>query len=323
MKRIRALTFATYYLLIIAVAIFGARMLVIFLNLTSCGGKTLAHLLFLPLLLHPQLFRNSRNSHMKFREYSNGKIIAYVLNMDKATARLKDVMTGISRLGLPFERISAIDGSLLSKKYIESIADMETYKKYFRMLPEVGTIGCALSHEKAWRKFLESDNEFAVIFEDDACFAPHELYETINSLVRKKNLWDVVGFELNHHGHPLKIASLPNGKFLAAYLTDVRHASCYLINRSAARKLLEKFYPIKMPVDHYYTAFWEFNFKFAGVEPRIVKQKSQPSQIKSSSDLVLKSTICAANVIYKIQRAVLQLMYGFFYFLLGNSYGEE
>ncbi|MDR3187136.1 MAG: glycosyltransferase family 25 protein [Holosporaceae bacterium] len=324
MNRIRILTFATYYLLMLAVTALGAHVFVIILNLSSCSGKILSHLPFLPLFMHLRLFRNSRNSPVKFREYSNDKVMAYLLNLDRATDRLDSVMPKIERLGCPFERISAVDGTLLSEKYIGSVADLGTYKKYFRMLPEAGTIGCSLSHEKAWRKFLESDNEFAVIFEDDAYFDPQELSETIQLLIRKKDLWDVVGFELNHRGHPMKIAPLPKGKFLAAYLTDVKHAGCYLINRSAAHKLLQKFYPIRMPVDHYYTAPWEFNFKFAGVEPRMVKQKFQYSQIKISPSVMIGSVnIYVASIIYKTKRAVLQLIYSFYYFLLGSYDGEE
>ncbi|MDR1375624.1 MAG: glycosyltransferase family 25 protein [Holosporaceae bacterium] len=317
MKRIGTLTYVTYYLLILAVVMIGAHWLRGLLNLASYGEKFLSYLPFIPLFWETRLFRNSRNLPVKFRKFSSGKITVYLLNMDRATARLAKVMPMISRLGFQWERISAIDGDLLSKEYIKSIADLESYKKYFRMLPEVGTIGCSLSHEKAWRKFLESNNEFAIIFEDDAYFDPQELLEIIQPLIKKKELWDIVGLELNHHGHPIKITPLVNGRFLVAYLSNVKHAGCYLINRFAAHKLLEKFYPIKMPVDHYYTASWEFNFKFAGVEPRIVRQKFKYSQIKTSQNVRVTSlAVFMANIIYNAKRALLQTICSFYYFLL-------
>jgi GR25 family glycosyltransferase involved in LPS biosynthesis len=276
---------------------------------------------FFPLFVRRGLFQDSSDSPSLFKKFSDGKITAYLLNMDGATERLKRVAPQIQDLGFPFERIAAADGSLLSKEEIKSVVDIASYEKYFKMPPETGTVGCSLSHEKAWRKFLESDDEFALIFEDDASFDAKESAEIIKSLVEKKDLWDVVGLELNHRGFPVKIASLPNGRFLAAYLTDVKHAGCYMINRQAARRLLEKFYPIKMPVDHYYTASWEFGLKFAGVEPRPVKQKFEYSQIKTSP----KTGKCSpaariSNAVYLFKRHMTHATYNFYYFLLYRTF---
>ena len=40
----------------------------------------------------------------------------------------------------------------------DSELDYERFKSYFKMLPERGTIGCSLSHEKALKKFLDKIN---------------------------------------------------------------------------------------------------------------------------------------------------------------------
>jgi glycosyl transferase family 25 len=246
------------------------------------------------------------------------KIGAYLINLDRATERLSFVMPQILALGLPLERISAVDGKILSRKEIESVADAETYKKRFKTLPEVGTIGCSLSHEKTWRKFLESDYEFALIFEDDVQFDPKELLETVKSVVEKKFLWDIASFELKHHGCPVMASRLAGQKRLVFYLTNVTHSGCYLINRNAAQKLLEKFYPIKMPLDHYFTAAWEFGIKFAGIEPRIVFQKIGDSQIKTSPDKKIKTfDVLARNAFYNVKRAVLHFAYNLCCFVRG------
>jgi GR25 family glycosyltransferase involved in LPS biosynthesis len=242
--------------------------------------------------------------------FNSGKIGAYLINLDRAKERLNFVMPAISALDLPMERISAIDGKTLSRKEIESVVDMENYKKFFKMKPEIGTIGCSLSHKKAWSRFLESDNEFAIIFEDDVQFHPAELRETVKLATGKKALWDIVNFETKHSGCPIKITELRNQKYLVFYLTNVTHAGCYLINRRAACKLLDKFYPIKMPLDHYFTTTWGLDLKFVGVEPRIVSQRLGDSQIKISSPQKIKTMeTLIVNAIHNIQRAIFHFAY--------------
>jgi hypothetical protein len=84
-----------------------------------------------------------------------------------------------------------------------------------------------------------------------------------------------------------------------------------MINRQAAHKLLKKFYPIKMPLDHYFTSAWEFGLKFAGVEPRMVFQKFGDSQIKTYFHGKTK-TMSTTNIIYNVHRAILHFGYNLF-----------
>ncbi|MDR1982749.1 MAG: glycosyltransferase family 25 protein [Holosporaceae bacterium] len=265
------------------------------------------------LIFYGSIFKKSYGVEWKnSKEFKPGKIGAYLINLDRAVGRLNFVRTPILALGFPLERISAIDGKMLSRKKIESIVDLKTYEILFRMSPEVGTIGCSLSHEKTWLKFLESDNEFAIIFEDDVQFDPQELSETIKSVVEKKSIWDIANFETKHWGWPINISELLSRKHLVNYLFNVTHAGCYLINRRAARELLKKFYPIKMPLDHYFTSVWEFDLKFVGIEPRMVLQKFGGSQIKILNSTKRKNPIILmASAIYNFQRAIYHFTYNF------------
>lgn len=262
-------------------------------------------------------------SHLDFKihsEFISDSVGAFLINLDRATDRLEFVKPHVDQLGIPVERISAVDGSLLSDEEIEKVCDKERFKKYFKMMPERGTIGCSLSHKKAWRRFLESEYEFALIFEDDVVFNPHELKSCVESAIEKKDLWDVLSFEMIHDGWPVKVANLHVDKWMSLYLANVTHSGCYLLNRNAAKKLLEKFYPIVVPVDHYITASWEFDIKFAGVEPRIVTQNFGNSQIKTDSvqkidDLSIK----ISNAVFNIRRSVVRFLYNLYLFFGGLS----
>ncbi len=256
-------------------------------------------------------------SHSVFTSKSEEIVIdsvgAFLINLDRATERLKFAKPHIDQLGLPVERISAVDGQLLSEKEIQKICDREQFKKYFKMLPEPGTIGCSLSHEKVLRKFLESEYEFALIFEDDITFDSHNLKVCVEKAVEKKDLWDILSFEVTHNRFPLKISDLYEDKYMALYVTSVKHAGCYLINRDAAKKLLEKFYPIIMPFDHYFTASWEFDVKFVGVEPSVVQQNFGNSQIKIGLTKKFNDfSVKISNAIFNIRRSIVGFIYNLY-----------
>ncbi|MDR1551773.1 MAG: glycosyltransferase family 25 protein [Holosporaceae bacterium] len=246
------------------------------------------------------------------RIYIDGGVGSYLINLDRANERLTAVSPRILTLGFPFERISAIDGIELSREEIERVADTKTYREIFKMSPETGTIGCSLSHKKAWCKFLESDNEFALVFEDDVLFDPSELREIILALIERKTLWDIVSFEVKHHGCPVSFATLnygkASGKRLVFYLTNVTHAGCYLVNRKAVCEMLRKFYPIKFPLDHYFSAAWEFGIRFVGIEPRVVSQMAVKSQIKVEPN-EKNAKISFANIVHNVQRSIIHFTY--------------
>lgn len=272
------------------------------------------------------LFSKTSKLDISFYENNSGKVISYIINLDTASERLNYILPQIERLNIPYERISAIDGRKLKKKKLDTLLDTKSYKAFFKMPPEPGTIGCFLSHEKAWRAFLASDKEFAIIFEDDVKFDPEELKDIIFQLTKKKNMWDIVGLELNHYGHPVKISTLTIKRYLCIYLTEVKHTGAYIINRKTAFLMLEKMYPIKMPIDHYFTRSWEFEVKFCGVEPRLVKQQFGGSQIKIEStekfgfiELFLKNFFVKhlAYNIYSSCMKTLYNMYTYIYYIFG------
>lgn len=253
------------------------------------------------------------------QEYSGdikaGKVGAYVINLDRAKERWEFIKPQVEALQIPYERVSAVDGNKLSKKFINEIVDEVSYTKFFRMPPEIGTIGCSLSHEKVWKKFLESGNEFALIFEDDVKFDPIKLRETVKFSVENSGLWDILSFESNHHGYPQKIAKFTSEKFddteyLVFYMTNVKHAGAYLVGRQTVKKLLEKFYPIKMPLDHYYSRSWEFGLRFCGAEPRIVEQKFGDSQIKvGKNEKIEDKKMLLTNIAYNIYTELMRTTY--------------
>lgn len=199
----------------------------------------------------------------------------YVINLKRHVEKYKNTYLQLSKLGLPIHRVDAIDGKNLTDLDIHTnYLEIDSYQVYEGENPNIGTIGCYLSHVEAWREFLRSDYEFALIAEDDIEFDHNVLRSSIENLIQNKKLWDVNLFEIHHQGFPVAIKKFNNGGgSLNLYLVDIDHAAAYLINREAAHQLLKKALPIKMPLDHYYVRGWELGgLVITGIEPRIVFQ---------------------------------------------------
>jgi len=240
-------------------------------------------------------------------------LAAYLINLDRSQERLAFVKPQIDQLNLPLQRIDAIDGYKLTADEISKTVDLTAYHNFLGQSPKVGIIGCSLSHIKAWRTFLASDYEFAIIFEDDISFDPAVVSTTIHELIANRQYWDIANLETHHRGLPVTIKKLDNGLKMVVYLVEVTHAGAYLINRQAAAQLIQRALPIKMALDHYFTRGWELNLKFVGIEPRIVKQTFGDSNIETSKrnneqyQTTLKQKIIKR--VYKIQTNTIRFVY--------------
>lgn len=245
--------------------------------------------------------------------WERGKVGAYVINLDRSIERFDYIKNNVTALGFPMERVSGVDGLKLSKDEIQSKVDLDAYKFFMGKDLKVGTIGCYLSHVKTWESFLNSEYEFALIVEDDVSFNPKKLRTVIDYLTNHQELWDIVSFEIRHRGSPLAVRKIMEDQILAVYLAEITDTGAYLINRRMAKKLLEKAFPIKMPVDHYFTRQWEFGMKFIGVEnPRLVYQTFGQSEIERSEGVTSKKLPwwdLYKRAAFKLQSYVMRFIY--------------
>nr|WP_221385009.1 glycosyltransferase family 25 protein [Sulfitobacter undariae] len=88
-----------------------------------------------------------------------------MINLDRRPDRLAYVSKQLDSIGLPFERFSAIDG----QKEDADLPDIqhELFIINQKKSPVRGEIACAASHIAVWKRFLATDEEYALILEDD------------------------------------------------------------------------------------------------------------------------------------------------------------
>lgn len=229
----------------------------------------------------------------------------YVLNLKEDTERLKTISNALAELAIKWERIEAVRGSLINRqKHPEIFCGTEFVVKYnlfsrayYRGSLTDGELGCALSHLKVYHQIAMSDEDGAIIMEDD--FVPKE---NVISFVKKaldlKPNADIIychgaikaGLRKAFWLLPQKIPGtdkvlqrqgIPGFNWF--FNRRRRHMStvCYWISKRAAIQLLELGYPVKFESD-VLTGLIAYNhFKFYVIYPGLGKTSDFGSSIKT------------------------------------------
>lgn len=90
-------------------------------------------------------------------------MLVYYINLEKRADRRKAMEARLGRLGLSAERIVAVTPDDLGPDDAHRYCDIQNH---FYLAPV--ELCCSLSHVAAMRRFLETDEQFCLILEDDA-----------------------------------------------------------------------------------------------------------------------------------------------------------
>ncbi len=194
---------------------------------------------------------------------------AYIINMDTAQERWNYVAAEFSKTGIPFERVSAVNGRLLQLPIHEF--DEVLYRRRHGKHPNRSTIGCYLSHLKVLRLFLESSHEHAIICEDDIRPVANLKALLVQSLNYSAH-WDILRLSGFHNSHPKSFADLDDGYTLAINMTRLCGSGAYMVHRKAAEVLLRQLVPMSLPLDHALDREWAYGLKSASIFPLPVDQ---------------------------------------------------
>ena len=95
----------------------------------------------------------------------------YVINLKKRPDRLNRFTNEVSKYlaDINISVIEAVDGNLLNLKDVKKNVNKWNYIN-LREKTLRGVIGCCMSHLKCYDLISKSDDEFAIIFEDDCVF---------------------------------------------------------------------------------------------------------------------------------------------------------
>jgi glycosyl transferase, family 25 len=204
----------------------------------------------------------------------------FLINLDSATERLSAAQLQLSRIGLSFERVSAIRGANLSKvERTELYSSVENARCYFQPMSD-GEIGCYASHLKIWKIAQASRLSCSLILEDDLTVSD-QLVVALQAIEKLPIGWDVIRLNTRKNESALASQSLTKDVDLIRFKRVPSRTTAYVISAQGVSKLLQRLPPVYRPIDIDMRYFWEFNLEMLGVHPALV----------SESELSLQSSI--------------------------------
>lgn len=212
----------------------------------------------------------------------------YVINLKRDIDRMRYIGEKLESLGLSYERIEGVDGSVLDNEELSKIYSEDESIKLNGHPLSLGHVGCSASHLKVMETMIRDNIEVALVLEDDAGIE-EGIIDVINANWVDKDNWEYlnIGYPILNHvwirdwirvnfkrikGNVFFIfvflIKLPYIIFLLIFeslrrsiysilkingpvkmFRPVYHANTYLVKLEGAKKIVSIGYPIRMVAD--------------------------------------------------------------------------
>lgn len=208
---------------------------------------------------------------------------AFLVNLDRSAERLAEATAELKRVGIDFERVSAVDGSKLSAAELkENVSRFHTYRCMGRRL-RLAEIGCSMSNLKVHRTALAQGLPRWAVFEDDVVIDAEAWRQAVDTIEATDDPNVPIVWLLND-GHGVD----DPGKPAVVRLLGNQHGVMktwgtlgYVVNAAAARRILQLAWPVHQCADA-----WS-SYCRKGVEVRVVF----PNAVREKPASSLTSTV--------------------------------
>lgn len=169
--------------------------------------------------------------------------------------------------GLPFRFFDAIRVDLANG--FPSIYHRTGRLNHSGVDMRAGEMGCYLSHRQVWREFLATEEPICLVVEDDVEILP-DFARVVAALSANPQRWEFVRLFGVFKQPGFAASALTDRHTLVDYLEQPNGTQGYLINRAAARRLLEYTASMAHAIDMAIDRDWEHGVRIMGVEPAVV-----------------------------------------------------
>ncbi|WP_353416946.1 glycosyltransferase family 25 protein [Enterobacter hormaechei] len=165
----------------------------------------------------------------------------FIVNLKHSLERRAKMECQLSELNIAYEFIEAVDGRKMTETELRNV----TRETNYAFLP--GEVGCALSHQKIYKRIIDENIDAALILEDDVVLNS-DLREILNNVTLSKTKPEILLLSRVN-----KYYKKPFKHIFGSYnIHKTQHATtthAYIINQKAARSLLDNLYPVWMVAD--------------------------------------------------------------------------
>ena len=195
-----------------------------------------------------------------------------VINLPRAEARRQAMRRQFDALGIEFEILDGTDWRDLGEEDW-ALVDRKSRDMEGRRPLSDGMIACHLSHRKAIERIAAGEDNLAAVFEDDVTLAP-EIGGALDALARLyASGWEFDFVFLHRHDTDKTFAPLKGvdaGVRLGITKFSDWGTQSYVVSKTGASRLLERFPKIINRTDHTLHAYWESGLNVFSLETPVV-----------------------------------------------------
>ena len=202
-------------------------------------------------------------------------IIIFLINLETDTDRLLRMGREFKRIGLAYERISAIHGKQMPEYLKPYFFDREG--SVVGNLKQ-GEVGCYASHLHIHHEILRRRLDWALVLEDDL-YISDELPVIIDHILKLPRDWDIIRLSNEAKKSFVKVGKLTDTHTLVKYSRIPNNTGAYLISAEGAAKFIQLNEPRRFPLDVDLRRGWQFGLRTFGVLPAPVHSNIGESRI--------------------------------------------
>ncbi|MFD1197601.1 glycosyltransferase family 25 protein [Brucella gallinifaecis] len=193
----------------------------------------------------------------------------YIINLDRAPERMKRMSDLLRSHSTDFIRCAAINGEHFTESEMLLYRSRQNQSKPLT----AGEIACSESHLSAYRQIIAGTDEYAVIMEDDL-----HLSNDVGNFLNSTD-WIPEGAEiikLETVDEPTLVSTdvinTKNNRKLCRLYYKHWGSGAYVISKSAAKTMLDKYCPGSIPIDDYLFDPSVTSFSLWQLQPAIAVQ---------------------------------------------------
>jgi GR25 family glycosyltransferase involved in LPS biosynthesis len=204
-----------------------------------------------------------------------------------------------------FERFEGVNGKLLDIKNDDRVS-LRTKRNILYQkrrdhedLDTPGGVGCYLSHYSCWKKFLNTDKQYLLIFEDDAII-PDDFLPSLQGAMEDLNEEDLKRPDIWTLAMPFgptltRALELGTPTYNKNWSYDVvAPLTGYILTRNGAKVLVDNAFPIDGHVDHFMRRCAQMGMVVIAAHKKI--QLKQNRLKKGDSDIQQKPSCEVCNL---------------------------
>lgn len=182
----------------------------------------------------------------------------------------------LTAAGLEYVRQEGVNGAQLTEPHEHFSKWSYRYLNGRRWAPR--ELGCYLSHIECLKEFIASEYNYALILEDDATIDKNLLSILSQATAFSKD-WNMLRLSTVNSGKWFPVRKIGDHS-LSVCLTREKGAGGYLVDKKAAKKMVQKLLPMRLAWDVAFDLEWFLGFKTLGVYPMPIQQDGFETQIQ-------------------------------------------